>query len=127
MSYYSQEQVFIFFFIIGIIISMFFDFFRVLRKSFNTSNLVTFFEDLIFVLISGFLFIFSIIKLNGGEIRFFLFLGVFSGILIYSLTLSRLYVIIFYEIIKMCKFIAKIPIFIIKSILICLKKVLNRF
>lgn len=103
MNYFSQEEVFLLFFVIGIIIGLLFDFFKVLRKSFKTNDIVTFAEDLIFLVISGTLIIFGIIKLNGGEVRFYLFLGIFFGILIYSLTISNLYVIILYEIVKICK------------------------
>ncbi len=77
MYNFSQEQVFIFFFIIGIIIGIIFDIFKVLRKSFKTPDIITFIEDLIFIVLSGILLIFGILKLNGGEIRFFLFLGIF--------------------------------------------------
>jgi len=77
MHNFSQEQVFIFFFIIGIIIGIIFDIFKVLRKSFKTPDMITFIEDLIFIVLSGILLIFGILKLNGGEIRFFLFLGIF--------------------------------------------------
>ena len=94
MYNFSQEQVFIFFFIIGIIIGCIFDFFKVLRKSFKSSDIITFIEDIIFLIISAFLIITGIIKLNNGEVRFFLFLGIFFGVLVYSLTISNLYVII---------------------------------
>lgn len=77
MYNFSQEQIFIFFFIIGIIIGILFDIFRVIRKVFKTPDLVTFIEDLIFLIISSSLVILSIIKLNGGEVRFYLFLGIF--------------------------------------------------
>lgn len=103
MNVFSQEEIFLLFFIIGIIIGLIFDFFKVLRKSFKTRDIVTFVEDLLFLAISGVLIIFSIIKLNGGEVRFYLFLGIFFGVLIYSLTISNLYVIILYEIVKICK------------------------
>ena len=46
MYNFSQEQVFIFFFIIGIIIGCIFDFFKVLRKSFKSSDIITFIEDI---------------------------------------------------------------------------------
>lgn len=77
MYNFSQEQVFIFFFIIGIIIGIMFDIFKVSRKAFKTPDLITFIEDIIFITISGILTILGILKLNGGEIRFFLFLGIF--------------------------------------------------
>ena len=103
MKFFSQEEIFLLFFIIGIIIGLIFDFFKVLRKSFKTTDIITFVEDLLFLCISGGLVVFSIIKLNGGEVRFYLFLGIFFGVLIYSLTISNLYVIILYEFIKICK------------------------
>lgn len=103
MNIFSQEETFLLFFIIGIIIGIIFDFFKVLRKSFKTADIVTFIEDLIFLAISGGLILFGIIKLNGGEVRFYLFLGIFFGVLIYSLTISNLYVIILYEFAKICK------------------------
>ena len=51
MYNFSQEQVFIFFFIIGIIIGIIFDIFKVLRKSFKTPDIITFIEDLIFIVL----------------------------------------------------------------------------
>ncbi len=109
MKIYSQEQIFIFFSIIGIIIGIFFDFFRVIRKSSNKSDSTTFIQDLIFLSFSGYLIITGIIKLNGGEVRLFLFLGLCFGITIYLLTISELCVIIFNVFVKICKKILKIP------------------
>lgn len=109
MNIYSEGQLFIFFFIIGIIIAMLYDFFRVLRKSFKTKDYVTFIEDVIFLFLSGVLIISSIIKLNYGEFRVYMCFGMFFGILIYSLTLSKLYVIIFYVLVNFVKKIILLP------------------
>lgn len=117
MNNFSQEQIFIFFFIIGIILGIFFDIFRVMRKSFKTSDFITFIEDCIFLGCSAILIILGIIKINGGEIRFYLFLGMFLGSLIYSLTISNLCVIIFYIFVKVCKKIVEIPCFCIKNLI----------
>ena len=57
MYYFSQEQIFLFFFIIGIIEGIILDIFKVLRKSFKTSDLITSIQDLIFIIISGILII----------------------------------------------------------------------
>ncbi len=111
MNCFSQEEVFLLFFIIGIIIGLLFDFFKVLRKSFKTKDIITFIEDLLFLFASGSLIVFGIIKLNNGEVRFYLFLGISFGILIYSLTISKLYAIILYEFVRICK---KIVMFFVK-------------
>lgn len=113
---FSQEQVFILFFVTGIIIGMIFDFFRVIRKSFRVPDYVTFIQDILFLILSGSIIIFGIILLNSGEIRFFLFLAIFFGMLIYFLTISNLYVIILYEIVNLCKKILKIPFLCFKKI-----------
>lgn len=75
MINFSQEQIFLFFLVIGVIIGIIFDFFRMLRKSFKTTDTVTFVEDIIFVIISGFLIILGIQKLNSGIVRMYLFIG----------------------------------------------------
>lgn len=126
MYNFSQEQIFIFFFIIGVIISIIFDIFRVIRKSFKTSDFVTLVQDIIFLGITSVLIIGSIIKLNGGEIRFYLFLGIFLGAVIYSLTMSNLCVIILYEFVKICKKILKIPYLCIKKSLKPLKRIIKK-
>lgn len=115
MCTFSQEQVFVLFFIVGTIIGLIFDLFRVIRKCFKTPDSITLLEDLIFISISGSLIIYGIIIINNGEIRLFLFLAIFLGMLIYFLTISNLYVIILYEIVNLCKKILKMP-------LLCLKK-----
>ena len=52
MNIFSQEQTFILFTIIGILLGLMFDFFRSIRKVFKTSNNITFLEDLIFLILS---------------------------------------------------------------------------
>ena len=103
MYNFSQEQIFILFFVIGLIISIIFDFFRAIRKNFKASDFATLIEDIVFLGITSFLIIFSIIKINGGEVRFYIFLAIFFGILLYSLTISNLCVIIFNVIVRICK------------------------
>lgn len=121
MFNFSQEQTFILFFILGVIISIIFDFFRALRKNFKTSDKMTLLQDIIFTVFSGLLIIYSIIKLNGGEVRFYLFLGISFGIIIYSLTIEKMCVIILNIFVKICKKILEIPYFCYKIILNKLK------
>ena len=77
MYEFSQEQVFILFFIIGAIIGVIFDFFRVIRKTFKVPDYITFIQDILFFILSGIIIIYGIIILNNGEIRLFLFLAIF--------------------------------------------------
>ncbi len=116
MYEFSQEQIFIFFFIIGIIIGVTFDIFRVLRKNFKTPDFITFIEDISFLIFSGLLMLYGIINLNNGEIRFYLFIAIFLGISIYSLTISKMCVIILTVFVKVCKKIILFPFFCYKNI-----------
>lgn len=126
MYEFSQEQVFILFFIIGTIIGMIFDFFRVIRKSFKVPDYITFIQDVVFFILAGIIIISGIIILNSGEIRLFLFLAIFFGMLIYFLTISNLYVIILYEIVNFCKKIFKIPFLCFKKVCKCANTLIKK-
>lgn len=103
MHEFTEIQEFLIFLIEGAIISFVFDFFRSIRKNFNSNDIVTFIEDLIFLSIISVFIVVSIIYFCNGVIRFYIFLGIFLGIVIYALTLSKKCVIIFTVIIKLCK------------------------
>lgn len=126
MYEFSQEQVFILFFIIGTIIGIIFDFFRVIRKAFKGPDYITFIQDILFFILAGIIIISGIIILNSGEIRLFLFIAIFFGMLIYFLTISNLYVIILYEIVNFCKKILKIPFLCFKKTCKCLKRLTKK-
>lgn len=125
MHNFSQEQIFILFFIIGLIIGIIFDFFRAIRKNFKSSDFTTLIEDIVFLGFTTFLIIFSVIRINGGEVRFYLFLAIFFGILLYSLTISNLCVIIFSVIVRICKKMLQIPFLMFKKVVKALKKPLR--
>ena len=98
----NQAYLFLIFTFDGFIIGLLFDFFRILRKSFKTSDLVTYIQDILFWILTGFLVLYSIFIFNNGEIRLFMFLGILLGVTLYILTLSQ--------------YIIKINVFIISSI-----------
>lgn len=57
----QQVNLFLIFTIIGLIISLLFDFFRILRRSFNTNDIITYLEDIVFWVLTRFYnFIFCI-------------------------------------------------------------------
>jgi spore cortex biosynthesis protein YabQ len=125
--YFTQNQIFLFFLVIGLGIGIFYDFFRALRKNISTSDLVTQIEDIIFLVISIIIILYSIIKVSGGEVRFYIFLAIFLGILLYFLTISKPCVIILNVIVNICKkFLIKIFKIVIKPLQfikkICIKK-----
>lgn len=84
----NQTHVFISFIFIGIIISFIFDLFRLIRISYKFSNISVILQDTLFWLLSGIIIIYSILILNSGEIRVYLFFSMFLGIVIYTCFIS---------------------------------------
>ena len=88
----SQAYLFVICFLCGVIIGIFFDIFRILRKSFKTPDLVTYIEDIIFGIITGVFLIFILFVLNNGQLRFYIFFGLALGIILYLITLSKIFI-----------------------------------
>ena len=116
MYAFSQGQIFVIFFILGICVGVIFDLFRAVRKVFNTSDFVTYIEDIIFMAISGILVVNNLIIINNGEIRFYIILSLFFGMIFYFFTISKLCVIIFKYVIEFFKKIIFLPFFLKNAI-----------
>ncbi|MCI8444295.1 MAG: spore cortex biosynthesis protein YabQ [Clostridia bacterium] len=84
----NQAYLFSIFIANGIIIGLLFDFFRIMRKSFKTSDIITYIEDILFWILTGIIVLYSIFIFNNGEIRLFMFLAIGIGLLMYMLTFS---------------------------------------
>lgn len=108
----------------GILVGIFFDIFRVLRKSFKTSDLLTYIEDILFWIITGIFLLFIIFKFNNGEIRSYVIIGLISGIIIYMIAISKHFININVKIISFIKKIFNILSYPIKLILNILRKIL---
>lgn len=75
--------------LLGILIGLAYDVLRVVRFLFRPSRKILFFYDLFFwVLVTGTVF-FVLLVSNWGEVRAYVFIGLGSGGLIYSLLLSH--------------------------------------
>ncbi len=114
----TQAKLFLIFTVNGIIIGLLFDFFRILRKSFKTKDFITYIEDIIFWILTGFIILYSTFTFNNGEIRLFLFVGIILGILLYMLFISSYVIKINVSIIT---FIKKLVIKIFNIVIIPFK------
>ena len=127
----DQAYLFIVFSLTGVVIGILFDFFRILRRSFKTSNIITYVEDVLFWILTGVLILYNIWYFNNGEIRIYMFLGIIMGLLIYMLTLSNIIVSLFSKILKMLIRILEIPfktiISIFHKIITIIIKIFNKF
>lgn len=109
----NQAYIFLIFTIEGIIIGLLFDFFRILRKSFKTSNILTYIEDILFWTITGIIMMYTIYIYCNGEIRWYMFIGIGIGVTIYILTVSKYVIKVTVNIINVFK---KITIIILKPL-----------
>lgn len=78
MQNLSEFQIFLLFFVEGTIIGIVFDLFRSARNSFGKSDIITYFEDFLFLSFSACLIIWTIIFVCKGVVRFYIFLGTVS-------------------------------------------------
>ena len=99
----SQVYLFLIFIVNGILIGILFDFFRILRKSFKTKDIITYIEDLLFWILAGTSILYFIFVYNNGEIRLFMFLGIAIGLVLYMLIFSSLFIKINVSIITFLK------------------------
>ena len=116
----EQLTSFIYFILIGILLGIIFDIFRISRRTIKTSDFFTNLEDVLFGLIAGIIILFSIFKFNNGELRLYIFIGLSIGIILNMLFISKyfikinIYIISFIK--KTFKFLFKPIIFLVKFI-----------
>ena len=120
----EQLTTFIYFIITGMVLGIIFDIFRILRKSFKTSDIITNIEDIIFGITTGIILLMSIFLFNNGELRLFVFIGIIFGIIIYMLIISKYFIKLNVAIIN---FIKKIIILLTKPFIILLKLIKRIF
>lgn len=118
----NQAYLFLVFSLTGVIIGILFDFFRILRRTIKTSNFITYIEDILFWILTGFLILYNIWYFNNGEIRIYMFLGIILGILIYMLTLSSILIKIFSKILQALINMLKLPF---KTIISVFRKIVT--
>lgn len=120
----EQARNFCLFLIIGLFIGFIFDIFRGFRKNLKMPNVLVDFQDIIYLLIIGWLYFRSILVFNNGNLRFYIVFSSLTGIIIYFLTLSESCVIMSEVVFKLIKSLfkttwklLKIPYYFVRKIL----------
>lgn len=116
----NQAYLFLVFSLTGVAIGVLFDFFRILRRTIKTSNIITYIEDVLFWILTGLLILYNIWYFNNGEIRIYMFLGIIMGVLIYMSTLSNMLIKIFSKILQIIIRTIELPI---KTIIAFFRKI----
>jgi spore cortex biosynthesis protein YabQ len=84
----NQAYVFLISILVGGVLAIIFDFFRLLRRKGNTKNYVVYIQDVLYWLIVTFIIIISAFITNDGELRGYMFIGYILGAVIYVVTIS---------------------------------------
>ena len=118
----NQAYLFLVFSLTGVEIGILFDFFRILRRTIKTGNIVTYIQDILFWVLTGILVLYNIWYFNNGEIRVYMFLGIIIGVLIYMSTLSNIFVKLFTKILSTIIKVLEIPF---KTIITIFRKIIT--
>lgn len=113
ISVSGQAIVFLYTIAGGMAIALVYDIFRIFRKAIRTGSLVTYAQDLLYWLIVAFIMFLTIYYSNDGELRAYLFIGAFIGVVLYALLFSRVVMGSSLFIIKTVAYVIKALLFII--------------
>lgn len=118
ISIEQQFSVFLNFCLIGMIIGFVFELFRAFGKVFQFRRRAFFFVDLFLCLLATFYICFALFLWNYGEVRFYIFLALILGMILYYLIISRY---IYKYLILTFKFVRSMQDFINEKRIICIR------
>lgn len=88
---YDEMELFVVCLLLGAVLAFIYDGVRVFRLLFHHFDWVVDLEDLIYWVFTGWLVFRTLFYFNRGALRGYAFLGLFLGVLLYVLTISRLF------------------------------------
>jgi len=122
LSMTGQAWLFLSTIVVGAAIGLFYDAFRVLRKTARHNGLAVQLEDLIFWLAATGLTFYYMLHRNYGEIRLFSLVGVAVGALLYFATVSRWVVVVFVTVVN---YILRVIAAVVRIILVPVRLVVS--
>ncbi len=87
----NQVYVFLSSIIIGAILTLIFDFFRLTRRHKNSRDIIVYIQDIFFSIIVAIVIIISAFITNNGELRGYMFIGYALGSMFYLLLISKIF------------------------------------
>lgn len=118
----NQLISFVIYIAIGSSLGVIFDFFRAFRKSIKHSNIATYIEDIIYVIIAFLIVVVALQIFSDGELRFYIFLGILIGFVIYFALISKYLLKVETFILEWLIKIIKYPINLIEKFILFLGK-----
>ena len=103
----NQTYVFLISVLVGMLLAIIFDFFRLLRRKGDTPNYIVYIQDLLYWIIVTFIIIMSAFLTNDGELRGYMFVGYILGAVIYMVTISTYILKVFSKVLDFFESIIK--------------------
>lgn len=130
LSLSNQAYIFLITILIGLIIGIVYDVFRLIRKIFVHKNIVVYIEDIIFGIISTFICFYVLLHKNNLELRAYLVVAIALGIIFYFACISYFVMKIVYVLVKPISLLIQLIINIfkpfIKSYKFCRNKMIYK-
>lgn len=128
-----QIELLCWFFLLGIIVGLSFDLYRILRGLMNPGKIATILGDIIFWILVTIIVFGGLIVKNWGSVRGYVFLGILIGFGVYKKIFSSIFVFWFlkgirsaqYLLVKIFEFVITPFLFLGKKIVPGIKKVVN--
>lgn len=126
MQVESQFSIFLTTVATGITLGILFDCYRVLRGTFRIQSLMTWVTDLLYWLIATAVVFVALVLSNWGELRFYVFLGIISGVGLYYRFISRYIIRLLAGCVKLINSMAALVkriliLVVIRPVVICVK------
>lgn len=118
MELTSQVTTFVITIVTGVVLGVLFDFYRVLRGNYDPKTLLTWFTDLLYWFVATVVILVALVFSNWGELRFYVFLGIISGLGLYYTWLSNYAIRLFSNVIRLIVMMIKLVRTIIISVFV---------
>lgn len=105
MDFAGQLYTFLTTMVIGVSLGFIFDFYRVLRGIFKPRSVVTYMFDFFYWLLAIIITFGGLLASNWGELRFYVFIGLLGGAVLYFRLISRFSILILVRTIRMVLFV----------------------
>lgn len=122
LTFAEQSLAFLFSIILGVFLGVIYGVFKFVRVAFNLKKAAVFLADFLFMIICAFSLFFLSLGYIDGFARFYTFFGATLGLLIYRLTLGRLFCLLYTPVVG---FFKKVFRKILSLIKINIKKLLK--
>ena len=86
----SKIFIFLFSLILGLVLVIIYDVFRIVRMIINSKNVAVFIQDVLYFIISGIITFIFVLGVNSGDSRFYILAGEGIGWIIYHITLGEI-------------------------------------